>query len=555
MGAMIRAFDWGTTAVGPVERWPQSLRTAVSILLASGYPMYIAWGPDLVQFYNDAYRPILGARKHPAALGQGTRECFVEIWEIIGPMFERVMSRGEATSYHDFLLPLDRFGYVEECYFDFSYSAVRDESAGIGGVFVTCSETTGRVLSERRLRTLRELAADLSGATTAEDACRRAARALASNPSDLPLLLLYLVDERTGTARLAGGAGIQTGGDAGLESLVLAAADPGSGVKPPACWPVAEVVAGGGPLLVDDLAARFGRLEGGPWPEPVTRAYLLPIRPTGQVDGQEVTGVLVAGISPRLAFDEDYRGFVDLVAGQVATAVASARSYAEAVARAEALAELDRAKTAFFSNISHEFRTPLTLSLAPLEDILREDASAVAAGTAGLRAPDRERLTLVHRNSLRLLKLVNSLLDFSRIEAGRIRAAYEPADLARLTADHAAAFRSAFERAGLALKVDCPPLGRPVHVDPEMWEKVVLNLLSNAFKFTLSGGVRVAVTESASAAVVSVSDTGVGIPAEELPHVFERFHRVRGARSRSFEGTGIGLALVRELVQLHGGTI
>jgi signal transduction histidine kinase/DNA-binding response OmpR family regulator len=212
------------------------------------------------------------------------------------------------------------------------------------------------------------------------------------------------------------------------------------------------------------------------------------------------------------------------------------------------LAELDVAKTAFFSNISHEFRTPLTLMLGPLEDALAEARPDQAPSS-------RMRLETIHRNALRLLKLVNTLLDFARIEAGRTTANFEPVDLALFTAELASTFRSAVERGGLALTVDCPHLPEPVYVDREMWEKVMLNLLSNAFKHTFQGGITVRLRQAGDAITVSVEDTGVGIPAEEMPRLFERFHRVQGAVSRSHEGTGIGLSLVRELVQLHGGTV
>ncbi|HTP64441.1 MAG TPA: ATP-binding protein [Geobacteraceae bacterium] len=213
----------------------------------------------------------------------------------------------------------------------------------------------------------------------------------------------------------------------------------------------------------------------------------------------------------------------------------------------EQLADLDQAKTAFFSNVSHEFRTPLTLMLGPLEDTL--------TGDAGLSPARREALDIAHRNALRLLRLVNTLLDFSRIEAGRIHAVYEPTDLAVLTADLASTFRSAVERAGMTLEIDSPPLPEPVYVDREMWEKIVLNLLSNAFKFTLDGGITVRLTHGEGMAKLAVNDTGIGIEPGELPHLFERFHRVKGAKGRTFEGSGIGLALVQELVKLHGGGV
>ncbi|HEU5134300.1 MAG TPA: ATP-binding protein [Steroidobacteraceae bacterium] len=214
--------------------------------------------------------------------------------------------------------------------------------------------------------------------------------------------------------------------------------------------------------------------------------------------------------------------------------------------RAEALAEIDRAKTTFFSNVSHEFRTPLTLMLAPIEEAIANAATPPAV---------RTHLELAHRNSLRLLKLVNSLLDFSRIEAGRVDISYEATHLDVLTRDLASTFRSAMERAGLAFTVECEDLGEPAYVNREMWEKIVLNLLSNAFKFTLHGGVSVRFRREMADAVLEISDTGVGVPKHELPRLFERFHRVEGTAGRTQEGSGIGLALVQELVKLHGGSV
>ena len=228
--------------------------------------------------------------------------------------------------------------------------------------------------------------------------------------------------------------------------------------------------------------------------------------------------------------------------GELAAAIQSLR---EANAK---LGELDAAKTAFFSNVSHEFRTPLTLMLGPLEDAL--------ADTAEVLGPrQRTRFSLAYDNALRLLKLVNALLDFSRLEAGRLRATYAPLDIATLTGELAGMFQSAVEKAGIRLVVDCPPLSGPVWVDRDMWEKIVPNLVSNAFKFTVNGQIVVKLREEPERAVLEVSDTGVGIAVQDVPRVFERFYRATGAAGRTHEGTGIGLSLVHELVQLHGGDV
>jgi PAS domain S-box-containing protein len=527
MGALMRSIDWSQTAVGAPSTWPQSLRTALSILLETGFPMYLAWGPEFTQFYNDGFRPILGSTKHPAAMGISTRITFAEIWEIIGPMFQRVME-GTTTTLVDFQLGLDRHGFVEDCYFIFSYSPIRVEGGDVGGIFVTVTESTERVIGSRRLKTLQELSARIQKGATAEAACEAAASVLGENPDDLPFALLYLLDAGGTTATLAGAAGLEPGDAAAPQRIDL------DGVPP---WPLAAVLATGTTRMVEELPGEAGVL-------PAQRAAVIPIAQPGE---GKPAGVLVAAISPRILFDEKYLSFLDLAAGQIATAIANARALAEAKARVEALAELDRAKTTFFSNVSHELRTPLTLILGPARDALSE--------TAGLPPADVERWDLVHRNALRLLRLVNALLDFSRIEAGRVEPSFAPVDLGVQTRELASAFQSAIEQAGLRYTLDVETFAEPVFVDRDLWEKIVLNLLSNAFKFTFAGEIEVTLRRQGGRAVLTVRDTGIGVAPEQLPRLFDRFHRVPGARSRTHEGTGIGLSLVQELVDLHGGTV
>jgi len=534
MGERTRAFDWSQTPVGPVEDWPQSLKTAVFIMLTTQYPMLIWWGKELIHFYNDAYLPVLGKR-HPSALGRPAPEVWSEAWPLVGPQADAVMNEGRSYWNEEMLIIMTRNGYPEEVYMTFSYGPMLDNAGKVGGVFCACTEETPRVLSRRRLRTLRALADRASEAKTVEEACEIAAATLAENPHDLPFALLYLLDADGRRLTLAGSLGVERDLPSSPAAVVLSDSE--------APWPFLQVSETGKGVEVN-LSDKLGPLPGGAWPEPSQRAVVLPMAKPGQ--RTQLAGVVVAGVSPRLELDEGYRGFISLVADQVATAVANARAYEEEKRRAEALAELDRAKTAFFSNVSHEFRTPLTLMLSPLEDTLAQD---------GLPPEAREQLTVAHRNSQRLLKLVNTLLDFSRIEAGRIEAVYEPVDLAGATRDLVSVFRSAIERAGMEMIVDCPPLPETVYVDREMWEKIVLNLLSNAFKFTFAGEIAVRLRQAGRAAELTVSDTGTGIPAEELGRLFERFHRVKGARGRSYEGSGIGLALVQELAKLHGGGV
>jgi len=307
--------------------------------------------------------------------------------------------------------------------------------------------------------------------------------------------------------------------------------------------PIRRLLQTAAPQELQDLPAAGVKIAAEPWADLVQRALVLPLKASGQAG---LAGFLVLATSPRRAVDEAYQSFLDLVASQVAAAIAEAQAYDAERRRAEALSELDRAKTTFFSNVSHEFRTPLTLMLGPLADALVDP-----------RVPPevRDQLELAQRNAARLQKLVNSLLDFSRIEAGRVQASYEATDLATFTRDLASTFRSAMDMAGLSFVVECRELDEPVHVDRDMWEKVVLNLLSNAFKFTLTGTVAVRLWRADGHAVFEVADTGVGVSEQELPRLFERFHRVEATHGRTHEGSGIGLALVQELVKLHGGTI
>jgi PAS domain S-box-containing protein len=529
LGALIRAKDWATTSLGPIEGWPQSLRSAVSILLPSKAQIVLFWGPDLVAIYNDAYGPVFGA-KHPTALGKPAREAWSELWDVLEPLLAGVVDTGEAFWAKDMMFVMERHGYVEETYFDVSYDPVRDESGHVGGVFCIVSETTGRVIGERRLAALRDLGRVGNGATSAGAVFRNTAIVLENYGKDLPFAALYSWDAASGTGRLEAVAGIAAG-DAGAPLQI----DSGNRHE---SWPLggdAEVVLAEPPADV--------LLPGGPWPEPVKQAAILKLA----TRANETYGYLVCGLSARRKFDDDYRDFVRLAGGNISAALAGVRALEDERQRAEKLAELDRAKTAFFSNVSHEFRTPLTLMLGPIEDLLTK--------SEGLTADDRALLTVTQRNGVRMLRLVNTLLDFARIEAGRAQATYQPTDLCTLTIDLASNFRSACERAGIRFVVDCAQLPDPIYVDHEMWEKIVLNLLSNAFKFTFEGEIAVRIHDAGTAVELAVSDTGTGIPAEELPRMFERFHRVENARGRSHEGSGIGLALVSELVKLHGGAI
>jgi PAS domain S-box-containing protein len=533
MGALILSIDWSKTPIGPISQWSQALRTTVGMMLRARFPFILWWGPQFIQIYNDPYMPIPGD-KHPKSMGQPASECWKEIWHIIGPMIKAPFRGGPATWSDDLLLVINRKGFMEETHWKVSYSPIPDPFApsGIGGVLATVADTTEQVFGERQLRTLRELGARTAEARTSEEACRAAAQKLVENSRDVPFALFFLLEPEGKRMRLAASCGFDTIGPANPQSMDIG--------DPP--WPLTRVVENYETQIISGLSERFTDLpKGGGFRTPNSAIAL----PLSVPDQPRVYGVLIAGISPHREFSDGYRTFFELAASQATTAIRNARAYEEAQNRAKALAEVDRAKTAFFSNVSHEFRTPLTLMLGPMAD-------ALSSPDRALRGTDLET---VHRSALRLHKLVNSLLDFSRIEARRIEANFEPTDLSSLTADLASVLRAAIEKAGLSLVVDCPPLEEEVYVDRDMWEKIVFNLISNAFKFTFEGGITVSLRKTARKVKLSIRDTGIGIAEGELPRLFERFHRIKDARARTYEGTGIGLALVQELVKLHRGTI
>ncbi len=533
MRERILQFDWSATPLGPLEQWPLSLRTTVNILLSSRYAMWMAWGPELTFLYNDAYLPTLGI-KQPWALGARADKVWAEIWPDVGPRVRTVLETGQATFDEGLLLFLERSGFPEETYHTFSYSPLTDDHNRISGMLCVVTEETERIIGERRLETLRDVASALAQTKTEDTVFEALRETAAMNLSDLPFILGYLLGEET---RLVCASGITAGSPLAPDRI-----DPGAELP----WPVREIHEHSTVLVMQDLSRQrnIAPLPAGNWNKSVDQCAMVPLRQQGQ---EMPAGFLVIGLNPFRHYDISYAGFLDLLAGQVSAGLANARAYEAERRRAEALAEIDRAKTTFFSNVSHEFRTPLTLILSPIEELLNDGQ--------GDQPKQQELLGLAHRNGLRLQKLVNTLLDFARIEAGRAQGSFEPVDLATLTSDIGSTFRSAMEKGELEYIIDCAPISQPVYVDREMWEKIVLNLLSNAFKFTMQGSVRLALRQEESDAVLSVEDTGTGIPESELPHIFERFHRVEGTKGRSFEGTGIGLALISELVKLHGGEV
>ncbi|MBC2591639.1 MULTISPECIES: PAS domain-containing hybrid sensor histidine kinase/response regulator [Rhodococcus] len=507
-----RAADWASTALGPIDTWPPELTAAVRTVVPSRVPMLLCWGPELVQIFNDAFRPLLG-EKFPAAVAQRASECWGEIWDFVGALFAQAQ-RGEPTLSERMQLFMHRFGYTEETYWTFSYSPVRAADGTVAGIFVATTDVTEQVLAERRAAVLRELGQlSMTETDTADDACRAALGLLAGHEDDLPF----------GSAHLC------------RDEVTVTVAE--FGTAPGAASDLPEVIARVAESGKAETVADLGR-DG-------DTAVVLPL----PVSAGGPAGSLVLGISRFRELNEQYRVFLDMVAVRVSTALSDAQAYEAERRRAAELAELDAAKSRFFENVSHEFRTPLTLLLGPLQTLLDEHAAALPPAQVDAVAAAR-------RAALRLQRLVDMLLDVARGDAGRLDAHTEPTDIVAVTREAAELFRDAADRAGLALLVDVDNVPtRYVATDRAMWTHIVLNLLSNAMKFTPEGSVAVSLRGDGANLVLRVADTGTGIAEAERGKIFDRFYQIGDRSGRSREGSGIGLSLVAQFVAALGGSV
>jgi signal transduction histidine kinase len=695
MGDLARKLDWSATPLGPPETWSQSLRSAVGILLTSRFSMWMGWGPDLAFLYNDSYRHATIGDKHPRAFARPAREVWSEIWEDVNPRLQHVLSTGIATWDEALLLFLERSGYAEETYHTFSYSPLRDDDGSLAGVFCVVLEETERVISQRRLATVRELASELATGVWEEEVLSTIERRLKSNSKDLPFALVYLFDDE-GNARLVCQSGVD--GDHPVAPTMIRSDAVDS------VWPIADVREGAATQTITDLHARYGvDLPSGFWDRPPREAAICPIARQGQ---DRSAGFLVAALNPYRRYDGSYAGFVDLVALQISSGFANVhayeqeRSHAAALseaaererqlrhdaerARAEAemagaqlrevfmkapaniavlrgpthifesanplymelvrhrdiigkpaaealpevveqgfialldsvyrtgepfvanemhvslqrpglsepedlflnfvyqplrdlegavsgilahavdvtpqvvarqtiveqaleLQEANRAKSRFLATMSHELRTPLNAIIGYCDLLSAEISGRLTAGQT-------QQLARVDAAARHLLLIIEEILTFSRIEAGREQVHMQEVDIAEIVRETALLLEPLARGKSLAFSCTTPDT-LPGHTDVGKLRQILLNLVGNAVKFTDAGKVSVDVRRDREAVVIVVRDTGIGISPAEHARVFEPFLQVRHSADRLTGGTGLGLAVTRELVQLLNGEI
>ncbi len=512
MAERYASFDWSGTPLGAPALWPESLRTTVATVLRGRFPMCLEWGDSFVLIYNDAYIDILGA-KHPA-LALPVSEVFPEIWDAVAEHHLAVLHGGGSQYQEDVPFVIERGVGLEEQYFTFSWSHVAPgpTDTSPGGILSLLSARTREVVGARRLAVLNLLTNRASGQVEPRAAVSGCLEVLSGGASDLVYGGFYAIDDL----------GDITAGDSfGVPPSRL----PADGEAPQ--------------VVIDCARTAVTTIDAAGDGSDIPALVALPIRARDRV-----AGTLLLAPHPLRPLDLEHRQWLGLVAEQVGRMLSLATARSDEQARLSALAEIDAAKSDFLSNVSHEFRTPLTLLTGPLED-------ALATPSAGL---SRAQMEVMHNSGRRLLRLVDALMDVARMDVEPREARIAPVDLTTLTHDLALPFELVATRAGLMLTTALDEIG-VVASDPELWECIVINLVANAIKYTPAGLVEITLVLEEDEVVLRVSDSGVGIEASQHQRIFERFHRVLGPDAKTIEGTGLGLSLVADAARTLGGAV
>ncbi|RIB30871.1 hypothetical protein C2G38_2237969 [Gigaspora rosea] len=554
---MVYNFDWSSTPLGPMDTWDPALKNATNICLKNEFPTCIYLDPpNWLILYNKA-------------LGRPVKDVWPERYEAhMGLAFNRVTTTGKGLYYNDRLSMLKRDGYDEKVYFSHTYSPIFKSDGTIGALWCLVQETTHKVLNTRRLKLLGEFGHFSSNIESLESACHIITKALRNN-EDIPYTLIYFVKHKL---------------NASSESLIahLMAttfdSDDKEKIKFPDYLPKSHETID----LAKDAnksyntyielkrsAATYSFLKCDSWPiylvfkegrnvkvllNDESQAVLFPIKISLDKD-HVLSVILIYGINRFRALDDRYMEFFNLVTNQIYALLQHGKSVEDEKNQTKILADMNCQKITFFQGISHELKTPLTLMLSPLDDVINKCIQEPLL---------MSHLQIIRRNAHRLLKLINTLLQFSNIETSQLKAHYRETNIAEFTHELASDFISMAKTLGLNYNIDIPNPDEfdldKIYLDRDLYETIVFNLCSNAFKHTWNGQITVRLypdykNEKKKVIVLEVSDTGVGIPESALPDIFQRFYRVESQGARSHEGTGIGLALVKELITLHGGDI
>lgn len=535
MGSQIRALDWSQTRVGPMRTWPLSLRTAVSIMLGSRFPMMVHWGPELVHFYNDGYATILKA-KHPGALGQPAEPWWREMWPFLDTIFEPVL-RGETTFFENSLVLPNRQGFVEETYFTFSHSPIYDEAGAVGGIYVTALETTTTVLQQRRLALLSHLTSQTALSARPVEAAQHLMAALATNTDDIPFALLYTRTAAAPEAELRAWFGLPAGEPAAPATVVLNAAQSGKTV-----WPLAEALAAEAPLLVDNLAERFAPWPDGEWPAPPAQALVLPLQ--AGVGSISIRHVLIVGLSVRRPLDAAYRDFFNLVADYAGRALARAAATHEAQRLNQALREANASLDSFVHIVAHDLKGPVT-NLRSLLDVYHEEAPG----------PIQDHvLSLLGQEVNRLAGTMQGMLQVLYTQHGAAVPALELVPFAEVYATVQAELADLVhqQRGQLTANFQAAPSVRYARL---YLESILKNLVHNALKYRSAERppvIQVQTRRQGTAVLLTVTDNGRGIDlSRDRQRLFQPFTRL----TADGEGAGLGLHMIQTIVQNRGGTL
>jgi signal transduction histidine kinase len=481
--------------------------------------MFLFWGPDLIQFYNDAYRPSLGdGGRHPAALGMRGAEFWTEIWDIIGPQIEQVMGGGEATWHEDHLVPILRNGRIEEVYWTYSYGPAFGDDGSVAGVLVVCQETTPRVFTERRLASMNVQIQTERTRLSSLIAAAPAAMAVYSGPSHVITYVNKAWESVVGKPNVLG--------------LTFAEAFPET--RSGALEGLDRVYRTGEPWVETERRSPIQRLPDGP----VEDAYwnLVCIR---------LDGSLGIGVADVPGYDLLVYA-IDVTAQVVARLeLESARAQAEDAMRSAESA--NRAKSEFLAMMSHELRTPLNAIAGYTELVEMEIHGPVTDD-------QREALRRIQRSERHLLGLVNGVLNYARLETGNLSYHVVDVDVEGALAECESLVTTQARSRNLRLTIEPCPSGARVKADAEKLQQILLNLLSNAVKFTGEGGsITVTCQVGSETVAIRASDTGRGIPPADAARIFEPFVQIDTKLTGSRDGVGLGLAISRELARaMHG---